>query len=68
MSFKRVLREIKAIKTFYTTESNNKSPSCKMAIATCLKLVVSLLTFGTSDLQVKPSLPLEKDLPLKVFN
>ena len=65
--FKRVMTEIKAMKTFYTSEFNHKRRSGKMAMTTWQKLVerlVTFLSFGASKLEVKPSLALVRDLPL----
>ena len=65
--FKRVVREIKAMKTFYTSDFNHKRRSGKMTMTTWLKLVellVTFLSFGASKSEVTPSLALVKNLPL----
>ena len=61
--FKRVVREIKAMKTFYTSEFNHKRRSGKMTVTTWLKVVerlVTFLSFGASKLEVTPSIALVK--------
>ena len=61
VSFKRVMGEIKVMKTFYTSEFNHKRRSGKMTLTTWLKLVKRLVTFrsfSASKLEVKPSLAL----------
>ena len=63
VSFKRVVREIKAMKTFYTSEFNHKRRSGKMTVTTWLKVVerlVTFLSFGASKLEVTPSIALVK--------
>ena len=65
--FKRVVREIKAMKTSYTSDFNHKRRSGKMTMTTWLKLVellVTFLSFGASKSEVTPSLALVKNLPL----
>lgn len=59
ISFKRVMGEIKAMKTFYTSEFNHQKHSGKMTLMTWLKLVkhlVAIETFGVNKFEVRPSL------------
>lgn len=61
------MREIKAMKTFYTSEFNHKGRPGKMTMTTKLKLIKRLVTFMSlwaSKLEMTPSLALEKDLLL----
>ena len=51
--------EIKAMKTFYTSEFNHQKHSGKMTLMTWLKLVkhlIAFLTTGENKFEVKPSL------------